>query len=132
MIRRKCILIDNRKFGWGGRIRTYTIRINSAVSYRLDHAPADSSHPFESLKDSRSRQNAQVRGEKIIRAGSELPRRLASLLAAGGKIWAVYVASVDYASLLTLRIMPPGPIEVCGLGILAWLHAKWRRSLKAL
>ncbi len=27
------------KFGWGGRIRTYTIRINSAVSYRLDHAP---------------------------------------------------------------------------------------------
>ena len=27
------------KSGWGGRIRTYTIRINSAVSYRLDHAP---------------------------------------------------------------------------------------------
>ena len=27
------------RFGWGGRIRTYTIRINSAVSYRLDHAP---------------------------------------------------------------------------------------------
>ena len=26
--------------GWGGRIRTFTIRINSAVSYRLDHAPA--------------------------------------------------------------------------------------------
>jgi hypothetical protein len=25
--------------GWGGRIRTSTIRINSAVSYRLDHAP---------------------------------------------------------------------------------------------
>ena len=25
--------------GWGGRIRTFTIRINSAVSYRLDHAP---------------------------------------------------------------------------------------------
>jgi hypothetical protein len=30
------------RIGWGGRIRTYTIRINSAVSYRLDHAPADS------------------------------------------------------------------------------------------
>jgi len=57
--------------------------------------------------------------------------RFGSLLAAGGMIWAVYVASVDYASLLTLRIMPPGPIEVCGLGIIAWLHAKWRRSVNA-
>ena len=27
-------------FGWGGRIRTFTILINSEVSYRLDHAPA--------------------------------------------------------------------------------------------
>jgi hypothetical protein len=26
--------------GWGGRIRTSTILINSEVSYRLDHAPA--------------------------------------------------------------------------------------------
>jgi hypothetical protein len=26
--------------GWGGRTRTSTIRINSAVSYRLDHAPS--------------------------------------------------------------------------------------------
>ena len=34
-------------FGWGGRIRTYTIRINSAVSYRLDHAPADSIRPVD-------------------------------------------------------------------------------------
>ena len=58
--------------------------------------------------------------------------RFGSLLAAAGMIWAAYVASVDYTILLTLRIMPPGPIEVCGLGILAWLHAKWRRSLKSL
>ena len=28
-----------RKIGWGGRIRTFTILINSEVSYRLDHAP---------------------------------------------------------------------------------------------
>ena len=28
------------KIGWGGRIRTSTILINSEVSYRLDHAPA--------------------------------------------------------------------------------------------
>ena len=30
-----------RKIGWGGRIRTSTVLINSEVSYRLDHAPAD-------------------------------------------------------------------------------------------
>src|SRR5712671_4892318 len=39
-----------RKIGWGGRIRTYTIRINSAVSYRLDHAPADLKRSVESLR----------------------------------------------------------------------------------
>ncbi len=54
--------------------------------------------------------------------------RCASLVAAGGMIWAVYVATQDYANLLRLQIAPPGPIEICALGILAWLHAKYRRS----
>src|SRR5712691_8390957 len=36
------------RIGWGGRIRTFTIRINSAVSYRLDHAPAAFSAPTRS------------------------------------------------------------------------------------
>lgn len=57
--------------------------------------------------------------------------RFGSLIAAGGTIWMVYVATVDYSNLLHLRIMPPGPLEVCAIGVLAWLHAKWRRSLKA-
>ncbi len=55
--------------------------------------------------------------------------RLASLLAAAGTIWAVYVSTTDYDSLWRMQIMPPGPVEVCALGILLWLHAKWRRSL---
>ena len=57
--------------------------------------------------------------------------RLGSLIAAAGTIWAVYVATMDYNNLWHMRIMPPGPVEVCLLGILAWLHAKWRRSLKS-
>ena len=28
------------EIGWGGRIRTFTVLINSEVSYQLDHAPA--------------------------------------------------------------------------------------------
>lgn len=57
--------------------------------------------------------------------------RFGSLIAAAGTMWAVYVATQDYASLLRMQIMPPGPAEVCLLGILAWLHAKWRRSTRA-
>jgi hypothetical protein len=56
--------------------------------------------------------------------------RLGSLIAAGGTIWATYVATVDYASLWKMQILPPGPMEVCALGVLVWLHAKWRRSTK--
>ena len=56
--------------------------------------------------------------------------RLGSLIAAAGTIWAVYVATHDYDSLWHMSIMPPGPIEVCALGVLAWLHAKWRRSMR--
>ena len=56
--------------------------------------------------------------------------RLGSLLAAAGTAWLVYVATVDFNRLWQMRIMPPGPIEVCAVGILMWLHAKWRRSIK--
>ena len=56
--------------------------------------------------------------------------RVASLLAAAGVIWAVRVVATSmlpaYAAELTF-----GPLEVCALGILMWLHAKWRRSYKA-
>jgi hypothetical protein len=55
---------------------------------------------------------------------------LGCLVAAGGTLWAVYVATVDYDSLWRMQIMPPGPVEVCALGILCWLHAKWRRSIR--
>ena len=54
--------------------------------------------------------------------------RFGCMIAAGGTIWATYVATVDYASLWRMQIMPPGPMEVCALGILVWIHAKWRRS----
>lgn len=68
----------------------------------------------------RRRHLLSIRGEE----------RLGSLIAAAGTIWAVYVATVDYSSLWRMQIMPPGPVEVCAVGILAWLHAKWRRSTK--
>lgn len=56
--------------------------------------------------------------------------RLGSLLAASGTAWLVYVATTDLAHLWQMRVMQIGPVEVCVLGILLWLHAKWRRSIK--
>ena len=64
----------------------------------------------------------------LLSIGAE--ERFGSLIAAGGVVWAAYVATVDYAGLWRMQIMPPGPVEVCILGVLAWLHAKWRRAMK--
>src|SRR5712691_2543810 len=67
------------KYGWGGWTRTNTIRINSAVSYRLDHAPAASGKQDGPTKDNRCERNAQGEGvefrcgrdEKSILFGGE-------------------------------------------------------------
>lgn len=56
--------------------------------------------------------------------------RLGSLVAAGGIIWGVRVATQHMSTLWNFSISQPGPVEICGLGILLWLHAKWRRSIK--
>jgi hypothetical protein len=40
-VRRRNTVIVKQEFGWGGRIRTFTVLINSEVSYQLDHAPED-------------------------------------------------------------------------------------------
>ncbi len=56
--------------------------------------------------------------------------RLGSLIAAAGVIWAVRVGTKGLASLWQFTLLPPGPLEVCAIGILVWLHAKWRRSTK--
>jgi hypothetical protein len=72
----------------------------------------------------------KVKGQRGGLLGIRAEEHLGSLIAAGGTVWAVYVATVDYANLWRMQIMPPGPVEVCALGILTWLHAKWRRSTK--
>ncbi len=54
---------------------------------------------------------------------------LGSLIAAGGIIWSVQEATKGLAELWQLKLLPPGPLEICALGILIWLHAKWRRSV---
>jgi hypothetical protein len=56
--------------------------------------------------------------------------RLGSLLAAGGVVWAARVATQGLSTVWKFSVTQPGPLEVAALGILVWLHAKWRRSIK--
>ncbi|HEV2487127.1 MAG TPA: hypothetical protein VGT08_16480 [Terracidiphilus sp.] len=72
---------------------------------------------------------ATIEAEKTL-ASIRLEERLGSLVAAAGTIWIVYVATHDYTNLWRLQFSPPGPLETAALGILIWLHAKWRRSMK--
>jgi hypothetical protein len=56
--------------------------------------------------------------------------RLGSLIAGAGLIWAAREAAKDLGANLQFTQLPTGPLEICAIGILVWLHAKWRRSLR--
>jgi hypothetical protein len=65
--------------------------------------------------------------------------RIGSLICGAGIAWAVYIATdgleySEYLDVILSRgfikvVMSPGPIEVLGLGVIIWLHAKWRSSV---
>jgi hypothetical protein len=68
------------------------------------------------------------KGSPLMSISTE--ERLGCLIVAGGMIWGSYAATVNFTGVISFELVPPGPIEVCALGILVWLHAKWRRSTK--
>ncbi len=55
--------------------------------------------------------------------------RLGALTFWGGVIWAVQIGTRDISNLFHL-VLARGPKEVCAIGVLIWLHAKWRRSVR--
>lgn len=55
--------------------------------------------------------------------------RIATLIATGGLLWTVRAASLNLAGVTRIGVYPPGPLEICAIGILVWLHAKWRRAV---
>jgi hypothetical protein len=57
-----------------------------------------------------------------------LQAQFGSVIAAGGIVWAVAIASTQLGT--GGLVLPSGPLEVCGVGILIWLHAKWRGSVR--
>ena len=59
-----------------------------------------------------------------------LEERFGSLMAGGGIIWTSQAVTNHFAGLTQINLLPPGPLETCAIGVLVWLHAKWRRSLR--
>ena len=59
---------------------------------------------------------------------AHLEAQLSSLIAGGGIVWIAIVAAPQFGSASGI-VFPNGPLEVSGVGILLWLHAKWRSSV---
>ena len=53
---------------------------------------------------------------------------MGSLIAVGGVIWAVHTGTLHYAGLANVNV-PADPLLICCIGIVLWLHAKWRRTV---
>ncbi len=57
--------------------------------------------------------------------------RLGMLMFGGGVIWAtkVQTQTIDFTNIFHL-ITTPGPLEISAIGLLIWLHAMWRKSIR--
>lgn len=55
--------------------------------------------------------------------------RFGCMISAAGVIWAVREGTLH--SSISFANLPVGPLEIACLGILIWLHAKYRVSVKA-
>ena len=59
-----------------------------------------------------------------------MEEQIASLIAAAGVIWTVKAAATSVIPLYAVQITI-GPMETCAIGILVWLHAKYRRHRRS-
>ena len=64
--------------------------------------------------------------------GTHAEVRIGSLIAAVGMIWAAKLISENFTGIdaFSFARLPRGPLEVCAVGILIWLHAQWRKSIR--
>jgi hypothetical protein len=60
----------------------------------------------------------------------ETQERMSTLIVVAGMIAAAHAAISDFSGIWQWHLFPPGPLEICALGVLIWLHAKWRRLVK--
>jgi hypothetical protein len=53
--------------------------------------------------------------------------QLGSILTGLGLIYGVHLGTLNFSA-LQQGALPVVPLEICGMGALVWLHAKWRRT----
>ena len=54
--------------------------------------------------------------------------KTAAFIAACGLLWSAQVLTAPISRVANLTATP-GPLEICAVSILIWLHTKWRRSV---
>jgi len=64
--------------------------------------------------------------------GTNIEVRIGSVIAAAGLIWAAKIVTDNFTGIdaFSFARLPRGPLELCAIGILIWLHAQWRRSVR--
>jgi hypothetical protein len=72
-----------------------------------------------------------VKSKRESTASSRAEESFGGLITVAGGAWAVYVVTFQNGNLWELQLSPPSPLVICCLGILIWMHAKWRHSAKA-
>jgi hypothetical protein len=77
---------------------------------------------------------APVRQTPLLKHRRQLPietqEHMSTLIVMAGIIAAAHAAISGYPGALRLHLFPPGPLQICALGVLIWLHAKWRRLVR--
>jgi len=54
--------------------------------------------------------------------------KVSACIALAGLLWSVQALTSPISRIANLTATP-GPLELCGISILIWLHIKWRHSL---
>jgi hypothetical protein len=55
---------------------------------------------------------------------------IGGLIAGGGMIYAVHIITKNFTSWSNIRLPWGGPAEIVALGVVLWLHGKWRSSTR--
>ncbi len=61
----------------------------------------------------------------------KLEERIGSIIAGAGLCWATWIVVHRIGVVTSAGLWPPGPLETCAMGVLIWIHAKWRRFAKS-
>jgi hypothetical protein len=55
---------------------------------------------------------------------------LGSLIASGGMIYAIHIITKNFTTWSAITLPSGGPIEIVALGVVVWLHGKWRSMIR--